>query len=77
MIIKRTELVLLVAGSLVLTTAFLPGQPAATKAYLLSIGKGQTFSEIGSDGKTKPEMVDAFKELGGKAIKVAFFVSVP
>src|SRR5262249_13064203 len=54
-------------------TAFSPGQPPGSKAYLLNVGKGQSFSDIGSDDKTRPELVEEFKQLEGKALKVAFF----
>jgi hypothetical protein len=42
------------------------------KAYLLNVGKGQGFTDIGSDDKTRPEPAADQKDLGGKAIKVAF-----
>jgi hypothetical protein len=64
---------LLVAAILLAATVSTPGQAPASKAYLLNVSGGQTFSEIGSDDKTKPEFVEDFKGLGGKAIKVAFF----
>jgi len=69
----RIPLMLLAAAGLIVTTASTPGQAPASKAYLLNVSKGQTFSAIGSDDKTKPELVEDFKELGGKALKVAFF----
>ena len=49
------------------TSAQVPGP----KAFLLHVTKGQLPSDIGSDGKTKPELVME-KALGGKAMKVAF-----
>jgi hypothetical protein len=64
---------LLVVAGLVVVTAPVPGQTPASRAYLLNVGQGQTFSDIGSDNQTKPEIVADFKELGGKAIKVSFF----
>ena len=64
---------LLIVTGLIVATASTPGQAPASKAYLLNVGKGQTFTDIGSDDKTKPELVEDFKELGGKALKVAFF----
>lgn len=73
MIRFRTLLMLLAAASLIMATASTSGQAPASKAYLLNVGKGQTFNDIGSDDKTKPEIVEDFKELGGKALKVAFF----
>ena len=61
----RTPLILLAATGLIVATLPLLGQAPATKAYLLDVGKGQTFSDIGSDDKTKPKLVEDFKELGG------------
>src|SRR5262245_7172584 len=49
-----------------------PARGQAPKTYLLKVGKGQTFTDIGSDDKTRPEPVDNQKELGGKALKVVF-----
>jgi hypothetical protein len=69
----RSPLILLAAAALVAATASSPGQAPVSKAYLLNVGKGQTFNDIGSDDKTKPELIEDFKELGGKAVKVAFF----
>jgi hypothetical protein len=67
----RTLLLLLaLAAAGALTSS--AGQEPATKAYLLNVSKGQVFSEIGSDDKTRPEPVEA-KDLGGKALKVVFF----
>ena len=63
---------LLAAAGLIVATASAPGQTPASKAYLLNVSKKQTFTEIGSDDKTKPEFVEDFKELAGKALKVAF-----
>jgi len=68
----RTPLVpLLAATGLIVVTA--PGQSLASMSYLLDVGKEQNFTDIGSDDKTRPVVVADFKELGGKAIKVAFF----
>lgn len=64
--------ILLVAAGLIIFAGGAWGQ-ALSRTYLLNVGKGQTFTSIGSDDKTKPELVDHFKDLGGKAIKVAFF----
>jgi hypothetical protein len=66
-------LLLLTAGVLIAAATSAPGQAPASRAYLLNVGKGQTFTEIGSDDKTAPEIVEALKELGGQAVKVAFF----
>ena len=73
MIRFRTPLMLLAAAGLIVATASAPGQAPASKAYLLNVSKRQTFTDIGSDDKTKPELVEDFKELAGKALKVAFF----
>jgi hypothetical protein len=48
-------------------------QMTAGRAYLLNVGKGQSFNDFGADDKTRPELVEDFKDLGGKALKVAFF----
>ncbi len=71
MIRFRIPLMLLAVGTLAVGVASSPGQAPAAKAYLLNVGKGQTFTDIGSDDKTKPEPVEE-KELG-KALKVVFF----
>jgi hypothetical protein len=71
MIRFRTPLTLAAAG-LIVATASAPGQTPASKAYLLNVSKKQTFTDIGSGDKTKPEIVEDFKELAGKALKVAF-----
>ena len=73
MIRFRTSLLLLAAAGLIVATASAPGQPPASRAYLLNVSRMQTFTDIGSDDKTKPELVEDFKELAGKALKVAFF----
>jgi hypothetical protein len=69
----RNPLLLLTLVGLIAAAASTPGQAPASKAYLLNVGKGQTFNAIGSDDKTRPELVEDFKELGGNALKVAFF----
>jgi hypothetical protein len=49
------------------------GQDSTAKAVLLNVSKGQLPADTGMDDKTKPEIVDDFKELGGgKALKVPF-----
>lgn len=65
--------VLLVAVGVTLAAGSAPGQSTASKAYVLNVNNSQSFTEIGSDDKTKPELVEDFRELAGKAIKVAFF----
>ena len=73
MIRFRTPLALLAAAALIVATASAPGQTPVSTAYLFNVSKKQTFTDIGSDNKTKPEFVEDFKELAGKALKVAFF----
>ena len=73
MIRFRAPLMLLAAAGFIAATASMPGQAPASRDYLLNLNKGQTFTDIGSDDKTKPELVEDFKELGDKALKVAFF----
>jgi hypothetical protein len=52
----------------------LAGQDATQKTILLNVSNGQVPADTGLDDKTKPEIVDDFKELGGgKALKVAFY----
>jgi hypothetical protein len=61
------------AGCLALGLASAPGQGPAPKAVLLDVGKGQLPPDTGQDDKTKPEIVEGFKGLGGgKALKVPF-----
>ena len=60
-------------GCLVVAATTSPGQSPAAKTILLNVGKGQLPPDTGQDDKTKPEIVDNFKELGGgKALKVPF-----
>ena len=51
-----------------------PLSPARTlaKTVLLNVRGGQVPPDTGLENKTKPEIVDDVKELGGKALKVAF-----
>ncbi len=73
MISLRVPLLLLAVGCLALTVDSTPGQAPGQKAILLNVGKGQLPTDTGMDDKTRPEIVDNFKELGGgKALKVAF-----
>ena len=69
--IRFRTLILLAATGLI-AAATTPGQEPASKAYLLHAGKGETFTDIGSDDKTMPERIDEFKDLGGKAIKINY-----
>jgi hypothetical protein len=71
---SRSFLILLATAGLVVAAASSPGQAPAQKTYLVNVSKGQTFNDIASDDKTKPELVDDVKELGGKGLKVAFAV---
>lgn len=58
---------------LVLGLADAPGQAPPPKLYLMQVSQGQLPTDTGMDDKTKPEIVENFKELGGiKAMKVAF-----
>lgn len=49
-----------------------PGQSSTQKAVLLAVSKGQVPQDTGMDDKTLPEIVDKIKELGDKALKIAF-----
>ena len=69
----RIPLMMLAAAGLIAATASAPGQTPASKAYLFNVARKQTFTEIGSDDKTRPEFVGDFSGLAGKAVKVAFF----
>src|SRR5262245_42692305 len=62
---------LVALGCLVLGLAASSGQAPAAKVFLLEVSKGQLPTDTGMDDKTVPETVDS-KELGGKAMKVAF-----
>ncbi len=73
MIRFRTPFLPLAAAGLMVATVRAPGQGPESKAYLLDVSRMQTFTEIGSEDKTKPEHVEEIKELGGEALKVAFF----
>jgi hypothetical protein len=73
MMTRRSALVLTVLGScLALGAAPSLGQDPAQKLILLNVGKGQLPPDTGQDDKTHPEIVPDVKELGGKALKVAF-----
>ena len=72
MIRSRCRISLMLMAALGLTASAQGQLPTAT-AYLLNVSQKQTFTSIGSEDKTKPELVEDFNELGGKAIKVAFF----
>jgi hypothetical protein len=56
----------------ILATAVALAQAPAPKAFLLHVSNGQLPNDTGQDDKTRPEIVDNYKELGGKALKVAF-----
>ncbi len=55
MIHLRIPLMMLAAAGLIAATASAPGQTPAPKAYQVNVGRKQTFTEIGSDDKTKPD----------------------
>jgi hypothetical protein len=48
------------------------GQDSPAKTTLLDVQAGQVPPDTGLDNKTKPEIVNDVKELGGKALKVVF-----
>jgi hypothetical protein len=61
--------------ALLLLPAWLPASAAdgpPEKAYLLEVSKGKLTNDTGLEDKTRPELVDDFRELGGKAMKVTF-----
>jgi hypothetical protein len=60
------------AGCLAVFAGTTPGQEATQKTILLNVSKGQLPPDTGQEDKTHPEIVDDFKELGGKALKVPF-----
>src|SRR5438045_1248432 len=62
--------VLIIAGFVVWSAAT-PGGAPGQKAVLLNVSAGQLPGDTGQDDKTFPEIVES-KELGGKALKVAF-----
>ena len=72
MIRFRTPLSLLAAAGFIVATASAPGQAPESRAYLLNVSRMQTFTAIGSEDKTKAELVEDFTELAGNALKVAF-----
>src|SRR5262245_10256425 len=50
-----------------------PPRAPGERVRLSTVGKGQVPPDTGMDDKTKPEIVEDFKELGGgKALKVPF-----
>ena len=73
MIRVHTSLLLLATAGLIVATSSALGQPPASRAYLLNVNRMQTFTEVGTEDKTKPELVQDFNELAGNAIKVVFF----
>jgi hypothetical protein len=56
----------------IVAVAFTATTAAADKAYLLEVSKGKLTNDTGLDNKTRPELVDDFAPLGGKAMKVTF-----
>jgi hypothetical protein len=67
----RTLMGLAGMGCLFLSLTLALGQETGPKMILLDVGKGQLPPDTGQDDKTRPEIIDS-KELGGKALKVAF-----
>jgi hypothetical protein len=72
-LIRHRILFPLLAAALTAFALTSPGQTPAPRAYLLKVEKDRAFTDIGSDDKTRPEVIDS-TELGGKALKVAFAV---
>jgi hypothetical protein len=68
----RLPLLALALACLALAAASFPADAPGEKVVLLNVGKGQVPPDTGMDDKTRPEIIDDFKELGGKALKVAF-----
>jgi len=68
----RTPLMLLAAAGLVMATASAPGQAPASRAHPLDVSEMQIFTDIGSDDKTKPVLVEDFGDtvLEGSAAPV-------
>jgi hypothetical protein len=73
MTVRRLPILAAMVGFLALGVASSLGQEApGARFYLLQVSKGQLPNDTGLDDKTKPEIVEDFKELGGRAMKVAF-----
>jgi hypothetical protein len=68
---QRALQLLLMTACFALSIAPSLGQAPAQKMPVLAVSKGQLPTDTGMDDKTVPEIVDS-KELGGKAMKVAF-----
>jgi hypothetical protein len=69
---QRSKFLVAIFGCLALRLAFASGQDSSSKAVLLNVSKGNLPTDTGMDDKTKPEIVENFKDFGGKALKVAF-----
>jgi hypothetical protein len=67
------SLLLWAVAGLSVAVASAPGRVPVSKAYLLDVSKLQTFSDVGSGDKTKPEVVEALEGLDGKCVRVVFF----
>ncbi len=75
MTLRLPLLAVSISACLAFTLASFSADAPPEKTYLLNVGKGQVPSDTGMDDKTKPEIVEEHKELGGgKALKVAFAV---
>ncbi len=73
MIAHHRRIALALAGCLTVGLALALSQEPSPKAFLLNVSQGQLPNDTGMDDKTRPEIVTAGpKELGGKALKVAF-----
>jgi hypothetical protein len=70
---RVVPLLLAALAACLLSLAPCVGQQPAPKLVLLNVSKGQIPPDTGMDDKTKMEIVDNFKDLGGgKALKVPF-----
>jgi hypothetical protein len=72
MLRRSTLMVFLAIMCVFLANTLAAGQAPAAKAYLLNVSKGQLPSDTGMGDKTLPVIVEDFKELDGKAVKIPF-----
>jgi hypothetical protein len=70
--IWRPALLMMVGSGLAVGTVSSPAQAPTQKMFLLNVSAGQLPADTALDDKTNPEIVNDVKELGGKAMKVAF-----
>ncbi|HKB38128.1 MAG TPA: hypothetical protein VKD72_16900, partial [Gemmataceae bacterium] len=69
---SRLPVIAALAGCLALAAAQPGADAPPEKVFLLNVGKGQLPPDTGLDDKTRPEIIEDFKPLGGKALKIAF-----